>query len=189
MTFKMVMARFNRSRHPIDSRKHIIDTQGIVTASTSEAITIAQGLDSADISVNANQCESGSTVTSFFLSVFYLIEGNITASNVPVINWYIIYDRAGRLHNNGSPTFGVGTRDLPIAGATGLSPNRNQILHEEKGLTTSVSDGSTPMVFKGVIKIPRGKQRMGVGDKILLVHSAGTEPMNFCFKAIYKDYR
>ncbi len=76
---------------------------------------------------------------------------------------------------------------LPDPGSTGGAAQRKFILHEEKGIPGNSSDGAYPLTFKGVVKIPRGRQRMAEGDVIVLI-TRGTDAHNVCFKSIYKFY-
>jgi len=74
----------------------------------------------------------------------------------------------------------------PAPGATGVSPFRKFIIHEEKGIAAT-QDG-TPMVFKGVIRIPKVYQRVGALDE-LEIHLESQFAAQFCIKCIYKSYR
>ncbi len=117
----------------------------------------------------------GSRVSSFYLSIFVI--GSTGAPIDGSINWYIAKQRSGQ-----------DAADFPTPSATGTSTVRNQIIHEEKGLSGS-GDG-TPMAFKGVIRIPRGMQRLREGDKMFLrLRINGTIPATFCIKIIYKSYQ
>ncbi len=76
---------------------------------------------------------------------------------------------------------------LPVAGAVGGNTARKYVLHEEKGIPGNAGDGAYPLTFKGVIRIPRGRQRMAEGDTIQVV-IRGADISNWCIKAIYKVY-
>ncbi len=76
---------------------------------------------------------------------------------------------------------------LPVPGATGGDSGRRFILHEEKGIPGPSNNGSPPSTFRGYVKLPRGRQRVGESDRLVLrVSSAGAYDM--CAKAIYKWY-
>ncbi len=74
----------------------------------------------------------------------------------------------------------------PTPGATGGTPARKYILHEEKGIPGNSSDGAYPATFKGVIRIPKGRQRIAEGDTIQ-VALRGADLHNACLKCIYKS--
>ncbi len=77
---------------------------------------------------------------------------------------------------------------LPVPGSTGGDVARKFILHEEKGIPGNAADGAYPLTFKGVIKIPRGRQRMAEGDRIR-IRIRGADIHNACVKCIYKFYQ
>ncbi len=167
------MARFNRARSPINSIKHIIDSEGAVGQAASVNV-IATAVPNVDTSVfKPGDIRVGATINGFFLSVFI-----IGATGAPLSgssNWYIAKTGEGQFAS------------LPQPGATGLSKIRNQIIHEEKGVSGS-GDG-TPMAFKGVVAVPRGMRRMREGDQWSIVLANGqVENSTFCVKAIYKSY-
>lgn len=76
----------------------------------------------------------------------------------------------------------------PVPGATGGTVQRKFILHEEKGLPGNAADGAYPLTFKGVIRIPKGRQRFAEGDKLQIV-IRGADVYNACVKCIYKFYQ
>ncbi len=171
------MARFRRgnSLRPVNSIKHIIDTEGVWTDVTSLS-PIAVAVPNVDTTTfKPGDIRVGATVNGFFLSIFAI--GSTGAPVAGSINWYLI-----KVHG------GAQINALPVPGQTGTSDIRNQIIHEEKGIPGS-GDG-TPMVFKGVIAIPRGMRRMREGDQwtIGAVSSVAGNDVNFCIKAIYKSY-
>ncbi len=168
------MARFRRgmSARPIQRVKHVIDTEGVATAIRSDSPLA--------IVVNAKQTPTvltetlvGSTINAFFISVFLIGTTGIGVSGF--INWYIAKLRGGQA-----------VSDLPNPGETGGSDLRNQIFHEEKGLSGS-ADG-TPMVFKGVIAVPKIYRRMRSGDSFHIIIRSPTSDVNFCVKAIYNEF-
>ncbi len=167
------MARFRNARSPINSIKHIIDSSGTVgqAASTNVIAVTVPNLD--PTTFKPGDIRIGATINGFFLSVFMI--GSTGAPLASASNWYIAKTGEGQFAS------------LPQPGATGVSKIRNQIIHEEKGVSGS-GDG-TPMVFKGVIAVPRGMRRMREGDQwsVVLANDA-VENSTFCVKAIYKSY-
>ncbi len=160
---------------PINSIKHILDADGTATGAVSNKVTIANAVPNVDPDTfTPGDVRVGSKINGIFLSIF-----GIGTTGAPVngsFNWYINKEHAGQDAIQATP------------GNTGISPVRNQIFHEEKGLVGS-GDG-TAMAFKGVVAIPRGMRRMREGDKINIFLKAqdDTEPIQFCVKAIYKSY-
>ncbi len=172
---KRVMPRFS-SKRPINSIKKVIDASGATVAGTVSVIPLvnvtagAAWVDAGNVDVPI-----GCTISSVFLSVFVYLDQTVGV-NAPIIDWYIAKNPGTNL-------------TLPSPGATGASDNRRWILHEEKGLSSDVTDGGTPMVFKGVIKIPRGRTRFGADDQLVIRLLTPSHQAFFCIKCIYKFYR
>jgi len=161
------MARMSRLR-PINSVKNVVDSEGAILAATTSTSDLVIGVRTLATTINPIQVPVGAVVNSIFLSVYILGSGG---SDSEIINWYIAKNP------NNSLT-------LPAPGATGASANRRWILHEEKGIYAT-QDG-TPMVFKGVIRIPPKMRRIGDGDRISVLIRSTLGVPNFCIKAIYK---
>ncbi len=154
---------------PINSVKNIVDGTFLgVTAATNTDVVLAATVN--DYTGGVADVPIGAKISSVFLFV------QMISSDASVVNmdWFIIR----------KPT-GVA---LPTPGATGGNAARKFILHEEKGIPGNALDGAYPLTFKGVIKIPRGRQRMGEGDQ-LLVRLRGASAYNACVKCIYKFYQ
>ncbi len=174
------------AKRPINSIKNVVDTSGAIVALTNTVLqNIIQGEDTTIRAGQVFAVERGGVVKGFFLSLFFASDVNQAASAVPLLDWYCIVDKGGIL--NSSPTFGNGAGDYPIPGGTGTAVNVNKIIHEEKGLIGEKNDGSK-MVFQGVIKIPRGMQRINIEDRITIIARANDEAI-FCLKCIYKWYK
>ncbi len=170
----LLVPRFNRARSPINSIKHIIDTEGVLAGGAVSDNKIANAVPNVGTSFVPGDIRVGGTINGFFISVFVI--GATGAGAVGSLNWFLIKIHTGQV------------AIMPVPGNTGVSELRNQIIHEEKGLSGSI-DG-TPMAFKGVIVVPKGMRRMRAGDEwfIRLQSQDATNNAQFCIKAIYKSY-
>ncbi len=168
---------------PINTTKHIIDVSGILASGTNTVLaSVITGTDNPVLS-NADDVQAGSKITSAFFELFFIAEGGELANEVPLVDWYVI-----KVPGNTWTTFGGVA--LPTPGGTGTHVNKRHILHEEKGLTGGgdVSLAGIPMVFKGVIRIPRGRQRWGQLDSLKIIARANFAT-KFCIKVIYKEIK
>ncbi len=164
------------------STKNINENSGILAATTDTIITtVTNTVDSATLALN-NSVERGATVNGIYLSLFFITEGGEVSNEVPLVDWYIIKDQG----NNMATFSGSG---LPTPGATGTHDNKRFIFHTEKGLAGGGDASLTgvPMVFKGVIAIPRGFRKHNANDRILIAARANFAT-KFCVQAIYKWY-
>ncbi len=143
---------------------------------------IVATVDSATLA-QVDSVERGSTINGIFLSVFFISEGGEIANEVPLVDWYIIKNPG----NNFANTFDA--TNLPTPGATGSHDNKRFIFHTEKGLTGGgdASLSGIPMVFKGVIRIPRVYRKMNAND-VIQVAARANFATKFCIQAIYKWY-
>ncbi len=174
---------FRRGLRPINSRKNIVEQQGIIAAVTNTVVdNIIQGVDQADLA-STDEVTTGSTVSSFYMSAFFYSEGGEIASEVPNVDWYIIKDNGG--------TFGTtfDATHLPTPGNTGSHVNKRFIIHTEKGLAGGgdASLNGVPMIFKGVIRIPKGMRRIAIEDRFRFVARTNFATKN-CSQFIYKWY-
>ncbi len=158
---------------PVNSIKKVVEASGALVAATTSTIDLVATVDgtawvdAADASV-----PQGCTVSSIYLSVYGIVNGDGTAA--PIFQWYV-----GKNPNN--------QLTMPAPNAAGGNSNRRWIVHSERGLTGNSS--GTPMMFKGVIKLPPRMRRMGRDDhiflKIISLNFAGA----FCIQAIYKFFQ
>ncbi len=169
----VTMPRFSSIR-PVNRVKHVIDSSGTVSGTTVSANTLAMTVDVRGTPFSPVEVVVGSKINGFFLSVFMI--GSTGAPQANSQNWFLIKVHTGQ------------NAAVPVPGNTGVSEIRNQIIHEEKGVTGS-GDG-TPMVFKGVVAIPRGMRRMRSGDlwSLNLVNTDAGDNSTFCVKAIYNEF-
>ncbi len=168
------MARFSRLR-PVNSIKKVVDASGALVASTVSSVVIADVGTTAWVDAADNNVPQGCTISSIFLSIFMQLDASVGAA-VPLLEWFFAKNPGTNI-------------TLPEPGSTGGDQNRRWILHEEKGLGNDVSNGGTPMVFKGVLKIPPRMRRMGADDSLQLRLLSENHAALFCVKAIYKFYR
>ncbi len=68
--------------------------------------------------------------------------------------------------------------------------NKKNILFTAQGLLTPNDGGQVPII-RGWYKIPKGKQRFGLSDRLIVTirnNNATAIDINFCGLAIYKEY-
>ncbi len=168
----LVMARY-RSRsmalRPINSVKNVVDGVFLgVAAGVQTLTTLAATVN--DYTGGNTEVPIGAKVSSIYLFV-QMISGD---SGIANSDFYIMKRPSGVTE--------------PTPGATGGSVSRKFILHEEKGIPGNALDGAAPLTFRGVIRIPRGRQRFAEGDVIRLV-ARSADVYNMCVKCIYKFYQ
>ncbi len=164
---------------PVISSKNVLDAAGNTLASTNTTQIIA--LQEDPIGVSGAGVSLGSKVNGIFLSIFFYADA-VSGTDLPLIDWYIMKDPGSTFGSIGFSGTGY-----PTPGSVATYRNRKWIIHEEKGLTGAASDGY-PMVFKGVIALPRHMRRFGETDA-LVVNFRTELPGKHCIKAIYRYIR
>ncbi len=67
-------------------------------------------------------------------------------------------------------------------------PNKKNILLTKQGITNPVAGVAMPLISQWVA-IPRGKQRMGLGDKIVITVLAQADGINICGLNLFKEWK
>ncbi len=162
------MPRRGLSLRPINSVKNIVDGTFLAVAAAANTDVIL-ALTVNDYTGASTQVPIGAKISSIYLFVQIL-----PTAGTANVDWYIMKKPDGV--------------SLPVPGATGGTLSRKYILHEEKGIPGNAADGAYPLTFKGVVRIPRGRQRFAEGDTIFL-RLRGADIYNACVKCIYKFYQ
>ncbi len=73
--------------------------------------------------------------------------------------------------------------------ALGTYLNKKNILFVHQGLSPNNGVGNPVAILRGWIKIPKSKQRFGLGDELTLtIANMGLNDLEFCGFATYKEY-
>lgn len=164
----MVRRRGRLALRPINSVKNIVDTTNLgVAAGTTTTVTVAGTVNT--YAGGVTEVPIGAKVKSIY--VFFQIQPQAAQGNVD----FFIIRKPANVPN-------------PVPGATGGDTARRFILHEEKGIPGTFNNGASPLTFRGVIKIPRGRQRFAEGDLFQIVFRCSTA-YDACGKFIYKFYQ
>ncbi len=115
----------------------------------------------------------GAIVKACYIELWALDDGN-DGSEV------VILTKTG-LDSSG-PTF-------TEANALGNYNEKKNVLFVHQGLTSNDGITSPILVMRGWYKIPKSKQRFGIGDKLTLnMANNGLNSINYCGFATYKEY-
>ncbi len=141
-----------------------------VTGNMFAANTIAVVRQSPDLSV-ATQVAVGTVIKAVYVELWINAGGMNIGSVVTTVEKSIA---------ESVMTFGDSTN---INGYV----NKKNIFEIHQGSTAEQNANPVPF-FRGWIKIPKGKQRFGLGDSLLLNISALADDVQFCGVAIFKAY-
>ncbi len=158
---------------PIHSQKHYVQI------SRSAVLTVAANNEPLIIAVEStvanavDEVTEGSVVKAVYIELWTLGDGNDGSEVVTLVKTPL---------NNTGPTF-------TQMNSLGTYPNKKNILFTHQGLTPNDGITSPHVVMRGWYKIPKSKQRFGLGDRLILtIANNSLDSINYCGFATYKEY-
>jgi len=159
-------------RPSIHSTKHYVQQSiGTSVPGTETHTSFIQGVAVSD-KTTVSEVEEGSQVKAFYLELWIRSAATAAASFTFIV--------CKRPSNTGVPS----TAEMA---ALGDWDNKKNILYTTQGLTNDV-DSTALNLYKGWIRVPKGKQRMGLNDHFSWHLSAVGQSINFCGFQTYKEY-
>ena len=159
---------------PINSSKHIVQT-----TLTSVAINTVLNIDLARVEANAaldpgtaTEIGQGTIIKAVFLEYWLLGDGQQPTTMTAMIEKTVN-------NSNGITTGAAAILHTYI--------NKKNLFEIHQGIIGDANSNPIP-IFRGWVKIPKGKQRFGIGDGLVFSIRGITETTNVCGFAIYKAY-
>ncbi len=160
-------------RPVIHSTKHYVQ---ITRSSLATVSAVTEDIILAVESTVANlvdEVEEGAVVKAVYFELWLQNEGNDASTVVIVVKSPI---------GNVGPTFAN-------MNSLGTFNNKKNILFTHQGLTPNDAIQGPMNVLRGWIKIPKSKQRFGLGDRLhLVISNSGASTLQYCGFATYKEY-
>ncbi len=157
-------------RATINSEKHIAQVSFL-----NAAVGTPRNLQMAIATVaptTPEQVRVGSVVKAVYVEMWFLGEGAANGTSICILEKVV----AGQAAATAAQL--INLHDYP---------NKKNILFTHQGLTSFQAANATP-VMRGWYKIPKGKQRMGLGDTIQLTVLSQVDGFNLCGVFVYKEY-
>ncbi len=157
----------------VHSTKHYVQF-GITQIGTGlrETINIAAGVEVIDKD-QPHECEQGSSIKAVYFELWLQNEGNLGE--------FIMCITKNQEFLTG-PTF------LEMA-ALGTYTNKKNVLYTTQGLTSNDGVSGPVNVIRGWVKIPKSKQRFGLGDLLTLsISNVSANDLVRCGFTTYKEY-
>ncbi len=163
-------------RAPIVSRKHIVQHTQFTVASTAVASFIdIQGVAVQNVNT-AQEVIEGSVVKAIYIEI-WLITSEATP---PGATFVMIVEKA-----NASTSL-PGFTNMTTLDAY---PNKKNILYTTQGLV-ALNAGNPSPLLRQWIKIPKGKQRFGLDDRLRInIAAIGANDLVGCGLSIFKSYQ
>ena len=162
---------------PIQSIKHYVQfASATITEGTVGLRELVEAVSVAAVGAATDEVEEGSVVKAVFVELW--LSANGTSGQTSQFTLIVEKIPAGQ----DSATF-TQMNNL------GAYPNKKNILYTTHGILGSAVNGPTVPLIRNWVLIPKGKQRMGLGDVLAMTIAAGAEPMQNCGFTTYKEYK
>ncbi len=166
------MAR--RMQAPINSIKHYVYNENTATANGSARTIVLVDAAPAPANTNTFDVKEGAIVKAVFFELW--LRSNAAAGTS--MKFQLVIEKA--------PS-GVDSVTFTQSNNLQTYDNKKNVLHFSQGVLGDIATTSLP-IFKSWILIPKGKQRFGLGDRLVATISATSATLNNCGFATYKEY-
>ncbi len=158
---------------PIHSVKHYVQFPfNAISTGTAEVLTIATAVNRVNADL-ASEVVEGADIKAVFVEMWTT---NASTDGHEVVTL------VKRSNNQAGLTFAQ-------QAALFSFPEKKNILYTHEGLSSSDNNGPPTQVMPGWIKIPKSKQRFGLGDTLALtISNPSSTALNRCGIAIFKEY-
>ncbi len=160
---------------PINANKHYVHLSNNTLASG--AISTVKQVESvvAPAAANSFEVEEGSVVKAIYIEIWLYGQG---ADGIDTQFFMCTMKKP-----SDAP-------DLTFAQSSNLGayPNKKNILYTTQGVIGGTNNNSIPII-KNWLLIPKGKQRMGLGDQIVTYITSLGATVQRCGFSTYKEYR
>ncbi len=158
---------------PIHSQKHYVQFPiDQIATGTAQVITICSAVEST-VANAASEVVEGSIIKAVYFELWL--------QNTGTLGEMIVTITKGMAGDFG-PSFGE-------MAALFTYNNKKNVLFTSQGLTSNDGVSGPVNVIRQWIKIPKSKQRFGLGDNLILtISNTSSNDLNRCGLAIYKEY-
>jgi len=160
-------------RPMVHSTKHYVPYPiSQIGTGVAEQIVIVTAVESTVANL-ANEVAEGATIKAIFFELWLQNEGTLGEFIMTITK---------------DPLSGAGPSFAQMAALFSF-PNKKNILYTTQGLTSNDGVSGPVNVIRGWIKIPKSKQRFGLGDRInLTIANVSANDLVRCGISIYKEY-
>ena len=160
-------------RPMVHSTKHYVQFPiDQIATGTSQQVLLATAVEST-VANTANEVREGSTIKAIFIELWLQNQSNLGE---------FICNVTKDPENGTGPSFAQ-------QAALFTYPNKKNVLYTSQGLTSNDGISGPVNVLRGWIKIPKSKQRFGLGDRLnLRIANVSANNLDRCGFSIYKEY-
>ncbi len=157
-------------RPRVNTRKHYI--QWTITPVAVGTTVTENIVNAVDVLVSKGDVVTGAIVSAVYIEIWIIGQSDSASGNVLVS----LYKQPG----DGTILTQADHVDLDAYS------NKKNVFYHTQGITNDGVANATPFIRQW-FKLPKGKQRMGLGDRIRLAISTQAEAVNYCGFALYKE--
>lgn len=161
-------------RPPIHSNKHYVQyTNATIAAGAVSTIELVKGVPQNAV-VNTQDVVEGSVVKAVYVEYWVITTGTAGAESQITM---CIYKNV------------AGAAPMTLTNLANLQsyPNKKNVLYTTQGVFGDERTNSVPL-FRGWLKIPKGKQRFGLEDELVISAVSIEQGMQRCGFSTYKEY-
>ncbi len=171
------MARHRRMLAPINTNKHFIARTNLSVASGAIANVVIADAVVAPAATNTFDVVEGAVIKAVHIELWISQSGltNTSAQCTIIVE---------KVPSNQAPVTFAQIANLQSY------PNKKNILFTYQGVSAAQLDGSNAVSpIRDWLLIPKGKQRFGFGDRLIISIAAIGQPFQTCGMFLYKEYR
>ncbi len=166
MRHRKLLAPINTEKHYFNHPAFTLAAGAIAQIEISDAVTVAA-------KSGPNEVEEGSLIKAIYNEYWLTTDGTGQGSAIVVIE---------KVPSGATPmTFAQ-------SNALGTYPNKKNIFFTFEGLTPPNTQNPVP-ILRNWLKIPKGKQRQGLGDKLIINFSSIVGGLSVCGFDLYKEWK
>ncbi len=167
--------RHRRMLAPINSIKHYVQMENAVTADAArKTFDFVVAVVSPGVSSTAAVVE-GAIIKAVYIEIW--IKSNAVAGTEDKFQFLIMKLPSGASEPSFSEMNNLQAYE-----------NKKNIFYYSQGVLGDLTTNTIP-VFRGWLKLPKGKQRFGLSDKLTIALSTTGSTLNSCGFATYKEYK
>ncbi len=171
------MARHRRMLAPINTVKHYVgQPRAILALGTALTLEIADVV-AAPVNTNREKVSEGSLIKSVHYE--YWIVGDGVGGETTQFVMTIEKSPSGTINPTFADMLNLGGYD-----------NKKNILYTTQGIINTSQGGSNAVpIIRDWLLIPKGKQRFGIKDRLLITFASVETPLQLCGISTYKEWQ
>lgn len=167
--------RHRKMLAPINSVKHYVHNTNAVIASGAVRANVIVDATAAPATANAQDVKEGAIIKAVFVEQW--IRSNATSGNS--VQFILIVEK---VPSNQASVSAAQTLNL------GAYQNKKNVLYVTQGVLGDIATNDAVPLYRNWILIPKGKQRMGLGDRVVVTVSPVGFSVQNCGISTYKEY-